>query len=192
MSGNHSVQYLYTYTVGERGRWWGCPTEKKSFVLRDCPEERLVAMVFQDPSLLQFSQDLIQQTEWIPCQDTVIPHLFLWRWTFLTYNRAPVPIAHVCCRGSVQPKKRLLISVACFPNVIYIILSTKICYQKVISYGKARKSGMSTNLWGSSGSQFGRKLVTASATSSFNSTSQSPSVARIRTSSGPCSYCRRS
>lgn len=177
-------------------------------MLRDCPEERLVAIFFQEPpvgdlepprtpkiqdhpNLLQFSQVLIQQAKWIPCQDTGIPHLFHWRWAFLSYNRAPAPTVHICCRSSVQPIKTSLCKCCIFPkhysyHTFYNMLP------EMLFYGEARKSGTSTNLWGSSGSQFGRKLVTASATSSFNSTSQSPSVARIRTSSGPCSYCRRS
>lgn len=130
MSGNHSVQYLYTYTVRERGR---CPSEKESLVLRDYPEERLVAMFFQDPTLLQFSQDLTQQTKWIPCQDTVIPDLFLWRQAFLSYTRAPVPTAHICCRGSIQSIKT---SCKCciFPKCYSYHTFYKNIYQKVLFY----------------------------------------------------------
>lgn len=115
MSGNHTVQYLYTYKVRERDRlrmsFW-----ETIFSVRGLSDERLVAMFFQDPSLLQFSQDLIKQTEWIPCCDTVIPHLLLWRQAFLNYNGAPAPTAHICSRGFVQPMKMSSCKCCIFPK----------------------------------------------------------------------------
>lgn len=96
--------------------------------------------------------------------------IFIWLWKYIWYI---VPFAVL--NPSIST-----------PSIIISVP------QWELARGSTQPLSKCTNLWGSSGSQLGRNWVMASATSSFDKTSQSPSVAKISTSSAPCSYLERS